>query len=143
MKKIAIFFTVIIAIISLIAYIYLNQVASYKEVQKENAQFDIEIGQELTGQELATIINRAVNTNEKNKVEKDEEGKYINNDINSIHIDITFTDIDVTYNIETIEQAGIVNFVQNYRQIIFKCGEVQYHKQTKRIKYLKFEQITQ
>lgn len=41
MKKIAIFFIIIIAIVSTIAYIYLNQIATNRTLQKENAQFDI------------------------------------------------------------------------------------------------------
>lgn len=97
----------------------------------------------MTGQDLATILNRVLDTNEKNKILQDKNGNYIENSENSIKMDITFTDIDVTYNIERIGQAGIANFVQNYRGIIFKCNEVQYHKATGKIKYMKFEQITE
>ncbi len=143
MKKIAIFFIIIIAIISTVAYIYLNQIATNRQLQKENAQFNIKQDQEMTGQDLATILNRVLDTNEKNKILQDKNGNYIENSENSIKMDITFTDIDVTYNIERIGQAGIANFVQNYRGIIFKCNEVQYHKATGKIKYMKFEQITE
>lgn len=142
MKKIAIFFIIIIAIISTVAYIYLNQIATNRQLQKENAQFNIKQDQEMTGQDLATILNRVLDTNEKNKILQDKNGNYIENSENSIKMDITFIDIDVTYNIERIGQAGIANFVQNYRGIIFKCNEVQYHKATGKIKYMKFEQIT-
>lgn len=143
MKKIAIFFIIIIAIISTVAYVYLNQTATNRQLQKENAQFNIKQDQEMTGQDLATILNRVLDTNEKNKILQDKNGNYIENSENSIKMDITFTDIDVTYNIERIGQAGIANFVQNYRGIIFKCNEVQYHKATGKIKYMKFEQITE
>lgn len=143
MKKIAIFFIIIIAIVSTVAYIYLNQIATNRQLQKENAQFNIKKEQEMTGQELATILNRILDTNEKNKIQKDKNGNYIENNENSIKMDITFTDVDITYNIERIGQAGISNFVQNYRGIIFKCSEVQYHKSTGRIKYIRFEQITE
>ncbi len=143
MKKIAIFFIIIIAIISTVAYIYLNQIATNRQLQKENAQFNIKQDQEMTGQDLATILNRVLDTNEKNKILQDKNGNYIENSENSIKMDITFIDIDVTYNIERIGQAGIANFVQNYRGIIFKCNEVQYHKATGKIKYMKFEQITE
>lgn len=143
MKKIAIFFIIIIAIVSTVAYIYLNQIATNRQLQKENAQFNIKKEQEMTGQDLATILNRILDTNEKNKIQKDKNGNYIENNENSIKMDITFTDVDITYNIERIGQAGISNFVQNYRGIIFKCSEVQYHKSTGRIKYIRFEQITE
>lgn len=143
MKKVAIFFIIIIAIVATVAYIYLNQIATYRTTQKENAKFDLKEGQELTGQDLATIINKAIDTNEKNKVEKDKSGKYVENNENSINIEITFTDVDITHSIETIQKAGINKFVQNYRGIIFKCKEIEYHKSTGRTKYIKFEQITE
>lgn len=137
MKKIAIFFTIIIIIVSTFTYIFLNQQAKYREVKKENAKFDIEEGQEFTGQDLATIINKVMDTNRQNEILKDEKGNYIDNDKNSIKMDITFTDVEVTHNIELIDKAGIANFVQNYRQIIFKCNKIQYHKSTGKIKYIR------
>lgn len=143
MKKVAIFFIIIIAIVATVTYIYLNQIATYRTTQKENAKFDLKEGQEITGQDLATIINKAIDTNEKNEIEKDESGKYIENNENSINIEITFTDVDITYNIETIQKAGINKFVQNYRGIIFKCKEIEHHKSNGRTKYIKFEQITE
>lgn len=79
MKKIAIFFIIIIAIISTVAYIYLNQIATNRQLQKENAQFNIKQDQEMTGQDLATILNRVLDTNEKNKILQDKNGNYIEN----------------------------------------------------------------
>lgn len=143
MKKIAIFFIIIIAIISTVAYIYLNQIATNRTLQKENAQFDIKEDQEMIGQELATIMNRVLNANEKNEIPRNDKGEFIENNENSIKMDITFTDVDVTYAIERIGQVGIASFVQNYRGITFKCTEVQYHKKTGRIRYMKFEQSTE
>lgn len=143
MKKIAVFFIIIIAIVSTITYLYLNQVASYKTAQKENAKFEIYKGQEILGSELATLINRAVDTNEKNEIQKDKNGKYIDNETNSINIDVKFIDDDVMYNIEKIYNSGIEKFVYYYRDITFICKEAQYHESTGKIKYIKFEQITQ
>ena len=143
MKKIAIFFIIIIAIVSTITYLYLNQVASYKTAQKENAKFEIYKDQEISGSDLATIINKAVDTNERNEISKDSKGKYIDNESNSINIDIKFIDDDVIYNIEKIYNGGIQEFVYYYRDITFICREVEYHNSTGKIKYMKFEQITQ
>jgi len=88
MKKIAIFFIIIIAIVSTVAYIYLNQIATNRTLQKENAQFDIKKDQEMIGQELATIMNRVLNTNEKNEIPKNDKGEFIENNENSIKMDI-------------------------------------------------------
>lgn len=75
-------------------------------------------------------------------VQKDEQKNYIDNGKNSINIEIKFIDNDVTYNIEKIYNAGINEFLTYYRSIKFKCTEVQYHDLTKKVKYMKFEQIT-
>ena len=99
MKKIAVFFIIIIAIVSSITYLYFNYKASYNSAQKENAKFEMYKDKEILGSELTTIINKAVDTNEKNEVRKDNKGKYIDNGTNSINIDIKFIDDDVIYNI--------------------------------------------
>lgn len=143
MKKIAIFFLIIIIIISTIAYLYLNHIAIYNIAQKENAKFEIYKDKEIQGIELTTIINKAIDSNEKNTISKDNEGKYIDNGKDSINIDIKFIDDDVIYNIEKIYDKGTDNFLQYYRYIMFKCNEVRYHSSTGKIKYMLFEQITQ
>lgn len=143
MKKIAIFFLMIIIIISTIAYLYLNHIAIYNIAQKENAKFEMYKDKEIQGIELTTIINKAIDSNEKNAISKDNEGKYIDNGKDSINIDIKFIDDDVIYNIEKIYDNGTDDFLQYYRYIMFKCNEVQYHSLTGKIKYMLFEQITQ
>ena len=143
MKKIAIFFLMIIIIISTIAYLYLNHIAIYNIAQKENAKFEMYKDKEIQGIELTTIINKAIDSNEKNTISKDNEGKYIDNGKDSINIDIKFIDDDVIYNIEKIYDKGTDNFLQYYRYIMFKCNEVRYHSSTGKIKYMLFEQITQ
>lgn len=143
MKKIAVFFIIIIAIVSSITYLYFNYKASYNSAQKENAKFEMYKDKEILGSELTTIINKAVDTNEKNEVRKDNKGKYIDNGTNSINIDIKFIDDDVIYNIEKIYQNGTDTFLYYYRDITFKCSDVQYHTSTGKVKYMLFEQITQ
>lgn len=143
MKKIAIFLLIIIAIISTVAYIYLSNISTYKSAQKENAKFEIYIDKEITGTEITTLINRAIDQNKQNEIQKDNKGKYIENNENSLNIDIKFIDNDITYNMEKIFDSGIETFLAYYRNINFKCSEVQYHEKTNKIKYMLFEQITQ
>ena len=77
MKKIAIFLLIITAIISTVAYIYLSNISTYKSAQKENAKFEIYIDKEITGTEITTLINRAIDQNKQNEIKKDNKGKYI------------------------------------------------------------------
>ncbi|MCI8759864.1 MAG: hypothetical protein HFJ34_01855 [Clostridia bacterium] len=143
MKKLAIFFLVIIIIIVGISYVYLNYKSNYYTAKRENEQFQSYAEQEIYGTELTSIINKAVDNNKKNEVQKDEKGKYINNDNNSIHIEIKMLDNDKIYTMETLYGGGMDKFVQYYSDIKFKCIKIEYHKSTNRIKYMLFEQITQ
>lgn len=143
MKKIALFFLIITIIIVGISYMYLNYKAEFNNAKKENMQFESYYNKELTGAELTTIINKAIDNNEINQIQKDNKGKYINNENNSINIDIKIIDNDKTYNMETLFAGGMQNFVQYYSKIKFKCTNIEYHKSTNKVKYLLFEQITE
>lgn len=143
MKKIAIFLLIIIAVISTVAYLYLSNINTYKSAQKENAKFEIYIDKEVTGTEITTLINKAIDQNKQNEIKKDNKGKYIENNENSLNIDIKFIDNDTTYNMEKLFDSGIETFLAYYRNISFKCSEVQYHEKNDKIKYMLFEQITQ
>lgn len=143
MKKIAIFAMIIIIIICVIFYIYINYKAIYNNSKKANLEFEKYLNEELYGVDLATVINRAVDNNERNEVDKNNKGIYQNNDKNSINIEIKMSDNDTIYQMETIYNGGIQNFVNYYGDIKFKCVEIKYHNLTNKVKYMLFEQITQ
>ena len=143
MKKLALFFLMIVIIIVGISYMYLNYKANYYEAKKENNQFESYYEQEFYGVEVVTLINKAIDNNLTNQVLRDENGKYIENDTNSIKIDIYMLDNDTTYDMETLYSGGMDQFIQYYNQIKFKCTEIDYHKSTGKVKYMLLEQITE
>ena len=143
MKKIALFFLIIVVIVVGISYIYLNYQVGYNTAKKENNQFESYYEKEIYGAELTSIINKAIDNNSKNQVEKDKKGNYIDNNQNSIKIDIKMLDIDKTYAMETLNSGGMDKFVQYYNEIKFKCKKIEYHQTTNKVKYMLFEQITQ
>ena len=96
---------------------------------------------EITGSSLATIINKTLDKNNKNNIKKNENGKYIENEDNSIKIDIKFKDSDKIFPIESIYSSQMSEFIRLYGQANFKCTKLEYHKSTKFIKYLYFEEI--
>ena len=63
-----------------------NLEADKNAIKKENLEYERYLGQNIYGAELATIINKAIDENEKNKVRKDEKNYYIENEENSIKI---------------------------------------------------------
>ena len=143
MKKLALFFLIVVIIIVGISYVYLNYKANYYEAKKENNQFESYYNQEFYGADVVTLINKAIDNNLTSKVQRDENGKYIENDTNSIKIDIYMLDNDTTYDMETLYLGGMDKFIQYYNQIKFKCTKIEYHKSTGKVKYMFLEQITE
>lgn len=143
MKKLAIFFLIVIIIVVGISYIYLNYKANYYEVKKENSELESYYNKEFYGVDVVTIVNKAVNNNTINEVEKDKNNKYIKNDTNSIKIDLKMLDNDKTYDMETIYAGGMDTFLKYYNEIKFKCTKIEYHQKTGKISYMLIEQITQ
>lgn len=142
MKKIAIFLLVIIIIVVGISYLYLNYKANYYEAKRENNQFESYYNQEFYGAEVVTLINKAIDNNLTNQVARDAQGKYIENDTNSIKIDLKMLDVDKTYDMETVYAGGMDKFIQYYNEIKFKCTKIDYHSSNGKVKYMLIEQIT-
>lgn len=140
MKKVFVFLTIIVIIVAIVGYRYAVYKSEYNAVQKENADFEKYKDQEAYGIDVASMMNKAIDKNTKNKLEKDDQGNFIQNDENSIEIEIYMTDNETTYKMETIYNSGTEQFVQYYGNIKFKCSNIEYHKKTGRIKYILFEQ---
>ena len=140
-KPIIIILTIVIANVSVIGIKYYNYTTQYDSIIKENAKFEEYKDKEITGIELVTLMNRTVDKNTKNKMEKDENGIFIPNEENSIEIEIYMQDNQKTYKMETIYNAGTEQFIKYYRDIKFKCSKIEYHTKTGRVKYMLFEQL--
>ena len=142
MKKILIFSVIVLIIVAIVGVRYISYKNEYNIIQSYNAEFEEYKDKEAYGLNVATMINKAVDKNTKNKIDKDENGNFIQNNDNSIEIEIYMTDNETTYKMETIYNAGIEQFIQYYGNIKFKCSKIEYHKNTGKIKYLLFEQIS-
>ena len=143
MKKIAVFFLIIIIIIVGMSYMYMNYKSNYYSAKKGNEQFSSYYNKDFKGTVIATLVNKAYDNNLTGNVERNEKGKFIENDTNSIKIDIKMLDTDKTYDMETLYSGGMDKFVKYYSQITFKCTKIEYHKSTGKVKYMLIEQVTQ
>ena len=90
MKKIIAFITLVTITLILLAIKYYNFKDEYSKIKEINAQYESYYQKEIYGTDVATIVNRAVNDNENNNVKKDSNGFYIENNTNSIKVEITF-----------------------------------------------------
>lgn len=142
MKKIFIFLAILIIVISIVIVKYFSYKNEYNAILKENAEYEQYKDKEIYGLDVATIMNKVVDKNTKNRVEKDENGIYKSNETNSIQIEIYIKDNETTYKMETFYDAGTDQFAKYYGNIKFKCSKIEYHKKTGKIKYILFEQVT-
>lgn len=142
MKRTIVF---ILCILIIILSIFWTKYMEYKNeqslIQEHNIEYEKYLNKQITGRELTTTINRAVNNNEENYVSKDEQGFYIEDDTNSVKIEIKITDNDTTYQMETLYNGGMVNFIQYYNEIYFECTNIDYNSKGK-VSHIIFEQKT-
>lgn len=140
-SKILLIIALLSITICITCVILINRQAEYKQIKADNKEYEIYFEKEVYGTDLATLIGKTINQNEKNMVKKDEKGYYINNGKNSIEIDLKMHTIEKTYPMEEIYNNKIINFVKNFNIIKFKCTKIEYHEKTKRISNLTFEEL--
>ena len=142
-RNIILFILLLILILIFVYYQVINTKNKKKEITKFNEEFEQYTNKEIYGTNIATIINKAIDYNEKNKVTKDEKGYYISNEKSSIIIELEMINKEniVTYRMEQISNLGIEKFLSsNFNLIYFKSTNIQYHKNG-RISKIVFTQI--
>ena len=132
-------FLVIVAILSYILYNYQKNIMIVNQINQEFEQYTTQ--DKIIGSLLMTIINKATDYNEKNGVKKDNNNRYIQNEENSIKIEVKFLESKSIYDMEAISGLGSEAFIKNYNSMYFKCTKKEYHSSTEQIKYMLFEQI--
>lgn len=144
MKKGLILILIILAVGVITAVTYIsNQYTVTSSIQKINKEYEFYKDKDLLGTDVTTAINKAINFNEKNEIQKDEKGFYIENDTNSIKIEVIMYNEDEpkTYQMETIEKVGINGFTNNFNLVDFTCSKIEYHSKTKMVSLIVFEQV--
>ena len=140
-KYVLIILAIVLIIVAVIGYKFYNYKVTQNEALNNNKTYNSFYQQEVLGTDVATLINKAIDSNTKNSVEKAEDGTFINNDTNSINIDIKFKDLDKPITMERIDKLDSVRFVQNFGGFNFKCTKIEYHEKTGNVKYMYFEQV--
>lgn len=141
MKKYIILLVTAIIIACIAVYVRFQFKVNKSMVNFENNPYTSVLNKELSSAELATLINKAMNKNEDNKVVRDENGYFIENDENSIKIDVHFIIDDTTLKAEQIEKSDLNMFITAYATAKFKCTNIEYHNKTKLVKYLYIEEL--
>lgn len=140
-NSILIILLIFFIVICLVSGFIINIQSEKKQIIQENRQYETFLDKEVLGTDLATLISKVIDQNEKNNIQKDEKGYYLENNQNSIKIDLKMTTIDKTYPMEQIYNNEIARFVQNFNFIKFKCTNIEYHEKTGRVSKLVFEEL--
>lgn len=133
--------TIVLIIVAIIAYKVYDYKVNQNNMANNNKTYNSFYEKEVLGTDVATLINKAIDNNNKNSVEKSDEGVYINNNNNSINIDIKFKDLDKPISMERIDELDSIKFVQNFGGFSFKCTKIEYHEKTGNVKYMYLEQV--
>lgn len=140
-QKIIIIILIFLFIILLLTYTIYHKQMINGEAIKNNKEIEKYTKDVITGTDLITVINKAIDKNEYNGVSKDSNSKYINNDTNSIKVEVKFLEKEENVSMESIYSLGIEEFIKYYSKRSFKCKELKYHNKTKNISYLKFDEV--
>lgn len=128
MKKTFIIIIVFFLIIMFLLFIALrNKQAENRSIAKQNMEYENFLNKKVYGTEIASLINKIVDHNEKNKVTKDNSGLYIENNENSIILKVNMKTVEETYRMELFYNNDITKFVQNFNVIQFECTDIKYN----------------
>ncbi len=142
MKKVLIILLILFMIIIFSIYaLFITNKAQTNSLRNYNREYEEYLDKTIYGTELATLINKATNVNEKNKIEKDKKNHYIENEENSIKIEITMLLTEKTYPMEEIYNTNTAEFVKHFNLEKFKCTKIEYHNKTGKISKMLFEQV--
>ena len=112
MKRAVIIVSIVIVAISAFAFYKIQADQKLQDLKNEQAEYNY-LEKTITGSELATLMNKAINKNYKNGVEQGEE--------KAIEIEIKFLDSDKIFKMEALNKAGLQKFVELYSTQNFKC----------------------
>lgn len=142
MKKTFLIICIPIAIIIFsICGLLITKNTTNRIIKTKNSEYEYYLGRTVYGTDVTTLINKAINENEQNNIQKDERNYYIENNENSIKIELKMILTGKTYPMEEIYNNDITRFVQNFNLIQFKCTSIEYHKNTGKVKKLVFEEV--
>ncbi len=143
MKKIIICLIIVFLVITIISVMYISQNnIKLSKIKETNQFYEQYFNKEIFGVDVTTIINKATNENDKNNIQKDNNGFFIENDTNSIKVEIVMLSEEnkETYQMETLQKVGLNGFIKNFNLINFKCSKIEYHEKTNLISKIVFEQ---
>ena len=132
--------SILLIILAIVIYYIYNQKAKNANIEDNKTYTDL-LDKEILGTEIGTLINKTVDINEKNGIEKDDKNYYIENDENSIKLSIYFRGIEEPIKMEKMIEVGINEFLKIFSNKTFRIKNIEYHEKTKNVKHVYLEEI--
>ena len=146
-RNLIILISALLIVCVFVVYFVINYRNMQIDAQANNKEYITYKDKTIVGTTLVSLINKTVDNNEKNNIEKDEKNTYIENDKNSVKIYVYFLDlkkedkyIETPYTMEQIYNNDTDNFIKLYGTSNFCCTKIDYHEKTDNVKSLTFEQ---
>ena len=136
MKKILICLIIVLVATTIVVSMWISgNNTKLAKIKENNQKYEIYLDKEVFGTDVTTVINKAIDDNEKREIPKDEKGFFIQNDTNSIKVELVMLNGESkeTYQMETLNKVGLSGFIKNFNLINFKCSKIEYHDKTKLI----------
>lgn len=140
-KNVIILLAIFVSLLLIITIIFIMQISSMKDVKKqydteveffkkyEDTQFDVN--------DFISMMNKAIENNEKYEIKKDKNNLYIEDDKYSIKIYLKLDDSENLVPMEKLmlsEEGGALTINRLFSDIIYKIEDIEYHQSTKRVK---------
>lgn len=140
-RKILVILGIFIIILIFVVTLLYNYDKAVKQTQNFNKQYEIYYEKTILGTDLATVLNKVMDYNKQNDIQKDENNKYYIETDKSIFINVKFLEKEESVKMEDILLKDMENFIKYYATASFKCTKIEYHEENKQVKCLYFEQV--
>lgn len=141
-KQFLIIFMILCILLAVVSLLIYYQIRTKNMAREQNKTYENFTKQEILGTTLISLINKAMDDNEKNGVEKVEDTiYYIDNQTNSISIEVKFSERQDPVRMENIANQGAESFIRFYATTAFQCTSIEYHEKTNLVKSLSFTQV--
>ncbi|MBQ9297819.1 MAG: hypothetical protein IJ223_02090 [Clostridia bacterium] len=140
-KQTILIIILLIVVILIVAFLVAQNVQKSRILANYNNQYEVCKTKNVYGTDIATLINMAIDNNEKNNIPKDDKDYYIPDDENSVKIYLKLQEEGENFPMERIFKLGIIEFVKNFNLETFKCTKINYHLKTGKVSEVYFEYI--
>lgn len=138
MKKIIILILIAVTVAISMIFVnyteYRNKLAQVNKINKEFTAYENNIMQIST---VITIMNKAIQLNTENDIQKDENNFFIENETNSIKVFLEIRSRESVIPMEDLilgKKAGIEKVSFAFSDMLFKIDNIEYHEKTGQIK---------